>query len=291
MLRSPGKQDDDAYWRKVLDYCLNGGLQAVLDEYAHMLREWLGLINRDTAVIGLELGHAMHDALTVRAANYGVEDIRVVRKERITVASRNLRARYALRFGTHATDESGDVQRASQVRNAFNSPFWPFVLATTSVGQEGLDFHLYSHAVVHWNLPANPVDLEQREGRVHRYKGHAVRKNVAAAHRARAFGTRGADPWEVLFTAARRDRQSGAGDLVPYWVYAVDGGARIERLVPALPLSREIEKLERLKRSLAVYRLVFGQPRQDDLTGVLLGLSKERRAAVADELRIDLTPR
>ena len=65
------------------------------------------------------------------------------------------------------------------MRTAFNSPFWPFVLATTSVGQEGLDFHQYCHAVVHWNLPANPVDLEQREGRVHRYKGHAIRKNIA----------------------------------------------------------------------------------------------------------------
>jgi hypothetical protein len=65
------------------------------------------------------------------------------------------------------------------VRAAFNSPFWPLALTTTSVGQEGLDCHAYSHAVVPWNLPTNPVDLEQREGRIHRYKGHAVRKNVA----------------------------------------------------------------------------------------------------------------
>ena len=89
------------------------------------------------------------------------------------------------------------------MRTAFNSPFWPFVLATTSVGQEGLDFHQYCHAVVHWNLPANPVDLEQREGRVHRYKGHAIRKNVAAVHRADAFEAAG-DPWEAMFEAAVR---------------------------------------------------------------------------------------
>ena len=38
------------------------------------------------------------------------------------------------------------------MREAFNSPFWPFVLATTSVGQEGLDFHQYCHAVVHFGL-------------------------------------------------------------------------------------------------------------------------------------------
>jgi len=46
------------------------------------------------------------------------------------------------------------------VRQAFNSPLWPFVLVTTSIGQEGLDFHTYCRAVVHWNLPANPVDME-----------------------------------------------------------------------------------------------------------------------------------
>ncbi|OYD87210.1 hypothetical protein CDG77_30600 [Nostoc sp. 'Peltigera membranacea cyanobiont' 213] len=51
----------------------------------------------------------------------------------------------------------------------FKSQFRSFVLATTSVEQEGLDFHLYYHAIVHWNLPSNPVDLEQREGRVHGY--------------------------------------------------------------------------------------------------------------------------
>nr|WP_270246095.1 helicase-related protein [Coprococcus sp. AM11-30B] len=41
----------------------------------------------------------------------------------------------------------------------------PFVLATTSIGQEGLDFHNYCCVIMHWNLPSNPIDLEQREGR------------------------------------------------------------------------------------------------------------------------------
>ena len=39
--------------------------------------------------------------------------------------------------------------------------------------------------------------------------------------------------------------------------------------MPALPLSREVEKLRLLKRSLAAYRLVFGQPRQEDLIAFL----------------------
>lgn len=76
----------------------------------------------------------------------------------------------------------------------------------------------YCHAVVHWNLPSNPVDMEQREGRVHRYKGHAVRKNVAAAYADRAVGTNG-DVWAQLFAAACDDRDPGENDLVPYWVF------------------------------------------------------------------------
>ena len=68
------------------------------------------------------------------------------------------------------------------------------MLASTSVGQEGLDFHTYCHAIVHWNLPSNPVDLEQREGRIHRYKGHAVRRNVAERHRDVAMADPESDP-------------------------------------------------------------------------------------------------
>ena len=57
-----------------------------------------------------------------------------------------------------------------------------------------------------------------------------------------------------------------------------------------LPLSREVAKLERLKKSLAVYRLVFGQPRQDDLAAWLSALPEDERALLSAELRIDLTP-
>jgi hypothetical protein len=291
MIRGKGNQNAEAYWRVVLDYCLNGELQAVLDEYAHVLREWLGILDPNPAIIGDQVGGTIYDALSLRAATYGVEDVNPRGRDRVDVTPRRLRARYALRFGAENADESGDPQRAGQVRKAFNSPFWPFVLATTSVGQEGLDFHLYCHAVVHWNLPSNPVDFEQREGRVHRYKGHAIRKNVAARNAVAAFTTgSGDDPWEAMFAAARLDASPEAGDLEPYWVYAIDGGATIERYVPALPLSREIEKLELLKRSLAIYRLAFGQPRQDDLTLYLSRLPEDRLRDVMSELRIDLTP-
>ena len=83
------------------------------------------------------------------------------------------RLRPALRAPVRGRRGDREDARQPEVRQAFNSPFWPFVLASTSVGQEGMDFHWWCHAVFHWNTPANPVDFEQREGRVDRYRGHA----------------------------------------------------------------------------------------------------------------------
>lgn len=78
---------------------------------------------------------------------------------------------------------------------------------------------------------------------------------------------------------------------MPFWIYPVENGARIERHVPALPLSRDRAHLAALKRSLAVYRMVFGQPRQEDLLEFLLRvLPEDEVEAVAEELRIDLSP-
>lgn len=59
-------------------------------------------------------------------------------------------------------------------------------------------------------------------------------------------------------------------DLIPYWIY--EGPVKVERRVPMLPFSREARRLEWLKQSLTVYRLTFGQPRQEDLLEYLHSL-------------------
>jgi hypothetical protein len=284
---------EEPYWRLVLEYCVDGGLQPALDEFAHVLRESLGLLDQKTDSVASQVAEAISHALSLRAATPVVDEISVDgRGDQVNVGkNRGMRNRFAMRFGDERQEESGGTGRADHVRAAFNSPFWPFVLATTSVGQEGLDFHPYCHAVVHWNLPSNPVDLEQREGRVHRYKGHAVRKNLA-----RQYGvpetSNNADPWESLFACAVHDRPDGATDLVPFWVYPREGGAKIERHVPALPMSRDLERLTALRKSLAVYRMVFGQPRQDDLVKyVLAHVPESEIAQITNDLRIDLSPR
>ena len=89
-----------------------------------------------------------------------------------------MRTHFAVAF-TKGENKESDADRKKVIRNAFNSPFRPFVLASTSIGQEGLDFHNYCRRIVHWNLPSNPIDLEQREGRINRFECLAIRQNVA----------------------------------------------------------------------------------------------------------------
>jgi hypothetical protein len=266
------RADDERlpYWRRVLNYGIDGNLQAVLDEYAHVLREITGLASRPAAEIVKGVCGAMVEALSLHTSSLRVDDLKATPQGHIRLREFSIRCHFAVRFGDVRDDDGKTLVRSGNVRQAFNSPFRPFVLASTSVGQEGLDFHPYCHVIYHWNLPSNPVDMEQREGRVHRYKGHAVRRNLAKAYGLAALdGGNWTDPWEKLFRRAAVDRPQGMNDLVPYWVFETEGGWSVERRVPLLPLSREVPQLSRLKQMLAIYRLAFGQPRQEDLLSYL----------------------
>lgn len=289
------------YLPAVLDYCVSGNLQAVLDEYVHVLQQQVAPHGSDGAheddvdrMVALATS-----ALGLETVSVSV-DIPRVGGGGVKVDRHSMRNRFAVSYASKDQTSEASLSHTQRVSDAFNSPFWPFVLTTTSIGQEGLDFHRYSHAVVHWNLPHNPVDFEQREGRVHRRLGHAVRKNVAHAVGDMVFekvgeGPTHVDPWAIMLRhVATELRQRGEDDdgLQPYWVFAPVGApARIERHVPVLPLSRDAYRLEQLLRDVATYRMSFGQPRQDELLAFLQGrLSEVELTAIIDKLKVDLSP-
>lgn len=305
-----GMMPDEPYWRRTVQYSLAGCLQSVLDEYVHAMQSWEGVAERDTISAAAAIAVRMREALELRISLLGIDHIGVAANGRVVRKDGSMRARFAMRFGDERSDDDDEANaprprgtramsaevprrrhnRKEQVRTAFNSPFWPFVLTSTSVGQEGLDFHLYCHAVVHWNVPHNPVDLEQREGRIHRFKGHAVRRNVAARFGREVRSDGAEDPWAALFDLAVEWRDAGRSDLEPYWVFPLEKGASIERHVPNLPFSRDAAQYTALRRSLAVYRMVFGQPRQEDLLDYLVSQGAGGGGISAEELRIDLAP-
>ena len=267
------KKNDDDYYESVLDYCVVGNLQAVLDEYAHMTQ---------TKMLGN----------TVTEAIIGTSNLSIDTTDSLGMEEKKqlMRCHFAIPFiDKTVTDKS--VARTTNIRKAFNSPFRPFLLSTTSIGQEGLDFHWYARKIVHWNLPSNPVDLEQREGRINRFKCLAIRRNVVKLYGSETYHT-----WDELFSLAYSNLKGTHSDIVPYWCLPVaelteEQRAKleyIERIVPLYPLSRDRYKYERLIKVLALYRMTLGQPRQEELLNLLknMHLSDEQ----LKELTIDLCP-
>jgi uncharacterized membrane protein YkvA (DUF1232 family) len=274
-----GVDGDRAFYTdRVLRYTRDAHLQAVLDEYLTFRGESVRASNpSDVGEFLRVLGH-------VFALSAGTPRTNGVRKRgtKVTLVPDEVQhsVHFALAFGdsgdSHDDEESptsGNGRRTA-VREAFNSPFWPFVLATTSVGQEGLDFHLFCRDIVHWNLPWNPVDLEQREGRINRRNCLALRRSIAAEWPLTRVAKAGVLPdmpiWKQVFTAVSEgdDRQRYKRGLFPKWIFDTTDPSRrvrIRRHLPFHPMSNDAARYGTLKDRLAMYRLVFGQPRQQDL--------------------------
>jgi hypothetical protein len=261
--------NEESYWRNVIDYCVNGNFQSVIDEYVHVLIEVEGLVNLPPIRALRGVVDKISTAMALRTSTGDVDEYSIDHgaKEVKINGSNNgkktkMRYNYCMPFGQQ-TDSPDKGNRDEKVRTAFNSPFRPFILASTSIGQEGLDFHLYCHSIFHWHLPSNPIDLEQREGRINRYKGHVIRKNISEGRDICTLDHKN-NVWEQIFKENENEKGSGQCDMIPYWILE-KGSNKMQRHVPALPMGEDLIKYRDIKNTLVSYRIAFGQPRQQDL--------------------------
>ena len=291
---------EHGYAERVLLYSCDGHLQSTLDEYAYLQRFASQAETVEKALRQLEgvwklpRGTPRTNSARGRGPMVAIEPDAAVHT-----------THFALAFGDDVSRDAGPDEeeirvRKTDVREAFNSPFWPFVLATTSVGQEGLDFHLYCADVFHWNLPSNPVDLEQREGRINRRDSLSIRRSIArewpidrpemrqALVEAYSTGTP-ANVWKIVFEVLQQhdDPQRYKHGLYPHWVYECKDAEQTERIrrhVPFFATSRDAARYERLKKGLALYRVVFGQANQEDLLERLQELVDQKPAEEHDRI-------
>jgi hypothetical protein len=154
---------------------VQGGLEAVLDEHfwylsatgigtwSERVRELEKALRLRTSSVALHEDGPGSQQMRLRC------DVAVPLTEKVQASSTEAASGMVQADGTDAGGADDEAWRPEDVRRAFNGPFWPHVLVTTSVGQEGLDLHPWCQTVAHWDLCSNPVAFEQREGRVNRF--------------------------------------------------------------------------------------------------------------------------
>ena len=267
---------------QVMGAVVDGGLESVLDEHF-----WLRAQNLHEGAAGL--ANDLQSSLGLRAGSFGFHGIGG-QPHKIPV-----RCHVAVPFGDAETQPVVKVAggqanatpvRPDEVRRSFNTPFWPHVLATTSVGQEGLDFHPWCSQVVHWDLSSNPLDLEQREGRIQRYAGLAVRRRLSELLRDEVLS----DPAVAegsLWRCVQRHAEHLVDEsgLCPWWVL---DGAEISRRVFERPFGRDVTRFARLREQRMIYRLALGQPNQEDFIE-MLSRGGEAIRSILQTLTLDLS--
>ena len=279
-LRSGARKYPEALRQAVVD----GGLESVLDEHFW----YLALESSDDLVGALQ---EMAAALRLRDANATIHEAEA--GDNSGAESFRLRCHLAvpLTDGKASSGKTGDPDvplRPDEVRRAFNSPFWPRVLVTTSIGQEGLDLHPWCSAMVHWDLAPGPVALEQREGRITRFAGLGVRRAISGKLGAR-LGSQPmpGSPWARLASMADQELSDPSG-LEPWWV--LDGSGCTSYVYSTVG-SDQRRQHEALNHERALYRLVLGVPDQNDLLNVLkVQLAGEQDQSGIQQAIVDLCP-
>ena len=170
-----------------------GCLESVLDEHFWLLKS--SAENNDPET----LAKSMLAALQLQRGHFGFQPLAKKKGRPIRI-----RCHGAMPFTGAERKAAGEIQaRPDEIRGAFNSPFWPHVLTTTSVGQEGLDFHSWCSRIAHWDLPSNPVAMEQREGRIQRFAGLVVRREIANTYSKDIFSrSRPGSVWAAIKSRA-----------------------------------------------------------------------------------------
>lgn len=204
--------------------------------------------------------------------------------------------------GIGSSTDDDKINAIKNLQDAFNSPFAPFVFSTTSMGQEGLNFHYYADKVIHWNLPSNPVDFEQREGRINRRNCFVIRRKMIEKY------LPGSDTndksvseiFNLLFEKVKKQWVDENNDplvrcgMIPNWILPYQEGdnikfAEITRIVPYFAMDDQVVKFHNNLKILQLYRSVIGQPDPEELLERLIGNNGEG-LDIVKQLFLDFSP-
>lgn len=275
----------------IISYCKDGRLLDTLSEWLYLclkseeeISEFIGLSDDNESMAKSALSFVKGSSLDVDM--YDVDQ----RKSEV-----KMHIYFARCIGINKDQDK--INAMSTLQKSFNCPFAPFVFATTSMGQEGLDFHLFADRIIHWNLPSDPIDFEQREGRINRYNCLAIRRKAIEWWYEKKENDTVYESFNNAFKRAEeapevkncRDNKARSG-LFPNWILQNQEGtevAGIKRYVPYFANSRMMEEYHNHLKLLQLYRTVIGQ---SDPVEVIERLMVGKSSDEIKQLFVDFSP-
>ncbi len=254
---------------ELLDYCIEGGLNATLKEY-----KYAGGSAKDLqAALVYGSGKGING---VENQGNDCSQVHVYSSESYNNDFELdnpfiVKCHYAERFNADYTDTGrSETTPSGQIHfknchNAFNSPFWPMILCTTSANQEGYDLDRYCCRIMHYSLPKSTMAFEQRDGRIDRRLSLLARRRMV--HLDKINGLKHLE-WDEVFGQEQYQGESG---MSPFWTQMgyletckeknVDP-IKLERIVPYFPMTPEFTYYRRLLEQKNKYRGKFGMPNE-----------------------------
>lgn len=239
--------EGNCLYDKITSYGANGCINKVLDEYFEYIptEDGKGPAQMFREVLGITL--------------YGVNT-------RFQGDNEDTKMPVAFAVGHYAGDRISNsaANTLSEKIRLFNSPFRPFQFISTSIGQEGFDFHVYCRKVVHWSLEFDPAKFEQREGRINRYQSYANRLNIYDRYYADRPGY--VSFKETFETEGKKndcELVNHSWGLFPDFTVP-DGKFHMIRECYYYPSSFESHNLENVLKAVGYYRALLGQISTDN---------------------------
>lgn len=255
----------------IMEYGENCCIRDIFDEYA----EYIGSDE--------EFGAAFGEVVKINFSS-----VKAFTDNNGTAGSLTMRTDFAT--GNYSDKTQGNPAKAfTEKITRFNSPLRPFNFISTSIGNEGFDFHVYCRKIVHWSLEYNPVKFEQREGRINRYQCYANRLQVN-----KILESNNADfeNWSTAFKQLKDQNEQLHKDskgLFPDFVVPVqDKDLGFVRECYYYPFSSESSSMKNVLQAVGYYRGLLGQSGDDTFEEELKNFIKDKGSK--SEFFINLYP-
>ena len=183
----------------------------------------------------------------------------------------------------NGTGQSGDEDRQKMAKY-FSAPFLPMIMSAGRGAQEGMDFHQYCLKLAHLTIPKGSVSMEQRQGRIDRFRSLLIRRRAAEYAAEYECETR-MDILEDLFSTLKYEKNNSDNmnnEIFPNWsIPAKDNSnTALYEIVPFWRFTEEAREYSSCVNQAINYRVGFGATYSEKLNERLRKITPEDRDAI-----------